>query len=41
MTPFEIAVPLIALTVAAAGAWLLRLEAHKIDARRHRNHPAE
>ncbi|WP_256388247.1 hypothetical protein [Pseudoruegeria sp. SK021] len=36
MTLFEIAVPLIALAVAASGAVLLRMEARRIDIRRDR-----
>ncbi|MEI4470202.1 hypothetical protein [Frigidibacter sp. MR17.24] len=42
MTLFEFLVPVVALAVAGAGAWLLRREARSIDrdlSRRH--HPAE
>ena len=31
MTAFEIAVPLLAIAVGVAGAWLLRREARQID----------
>ncbi|WP_274520053.1 hypothetical protein [Meridianimarinicoccus roseus] len=41
MTAFEVAIPLIALAVAATGVWLLRREAARIDARKRSSHPAE
>jgi hypothetical protein len=41
MTAFEIAIPVIAVAVAALGAFLLRREAARIDARKRRTHPAE
>ncbi|MBY6200720.1 hypothetical protein KUV65_05055 [Maritalea mobilis] len=45
MTPFEIAIPLIALAVAGIGVMLMRHETRKLDARieaeARRRHPAE
>jgi len=41
MTAFEIAIPVIAVSVALLGAVLLRREAARIDARKRATHPAE
>ncbi|WP_279512633.1 hypothetical protein [Meridianimarinicoccus aquatilis] len=41
MTAFEIAVPLVALSVAVCGVYLLRREAAHIDERKRTSHPAE